>query len=431
MGSYNQTMESTSMPMKWATMIPKIGGSALGCYQATSTLPLYHLSYTPFKQNDSQLARYWPQVPFFYLDQAHKVDKPIPTSQFGEIDFVTAVCPCSGLSMLNTAQTGKAGRGSDAAKNDWMLDSAVWVLENVKPKVLMGENAPALFTATGEKVVSKLRDIAHKFGYSFSLLKTNTELHGLPQKRIRTFYFFWRSPFAPLLSWKSTSPSPLVEYLKEIPANASMQDVFIHEGVASQRYRPYQYVLEREKLSHKEFSMKFRRGTVAKYLEKNSLMMDCIHWLRRYYPQEKFSSQSSTARTHIQVLEHMNRKLGMGLGYWDDSIKFMGESFTAVIKKNLLFAIHPVEDRFFNVRELLHLMGMPHDFELDDVKNINHVCQTVPVNTARDWAEEVVKFCRGDLELSDGDFVKQDNMTQQVLQIGENKQKLKKRKTGD
>ena len=125
----------------------------------------------------------------------------------------------------------------------------------------------------------------------------------------------------------------------------------------------------------------------------------------------------------------MIKKLDMGLGYWDDSIKFMGESFTAVIKKNLLFAIHPEEDRFFNVRELLHLMGMPHDFELDHVKNINHVCQTVPVNTARDWADEVVKFCRGELELSEEVFVKQDNMTQQIIQMGDNTRSFKIRKT--
>ena len=89
----------------------------------------------------------------------------------------------------------------------------------------------------------------------------------------------------------------------------------------------------------------------------------------------------------------MVRTLDMDLGFWDDSIKFI-----AVIKKNLLFAIHQEEERFFNVPEL---MGMPHDFELDHVKNINHVCQMVPVNMARDWADEVVKFCRGELELSE------------------------------
>ena len=79
----------------------------------------------------------------------------------------------------------------------------------------------------------------------------------------------------------------------------------------------------------------------------------------------------------------MKKKLSQNLGYWDDSIRFMGtDSFTAVIRKNILMAVHPVQDRFFSVRELLHLMGMPHDYKIDDIKNINHVCQNVPVRTA-------------------------------------------------
>ena len=90
----------------------------------------------------------------------------------------------------------------------------------------------------------------------------------------------------------------------------------------------------------------------------------------------------------------MVRTLDMDLGFWDDSIKFI-----AVIKKNLLFAIHQEEERFFNVPEL---MGMPHDFELDHVKNINHVCQMVPVNMARDWAARTRwSILQGELELSE------------------------------
>ena len=112
-------------------------------------------------------------------------------------------------------------------------------------------------------------------------------------------------------------------------------------------------------------------------MEMNNLMQDCIDWLKSRYASERFSTNGIT---HIQVLENMVSKLDMGLGYWDDSIKFMGESFTAVIKKNLLFTIHPEEDRFLNVWKHLYLMGMPHDFEFDHVKNINLVCQTVPVN---------------------------------------------------
>ena len=84
-------------------------------------------------------------------------------------------------------------------------------------------------------------------------MKTSSELHGLPQKRIRTFYFFWNTPTVPQLSWKYRKSKSLSDYLKEIPKNASQQDMFIrgYEGKASARFRPYQYVLEREGLSHR------------------------------------------------------------------------------------------------------------------------------------------------------------------------------------
>ena len=314
--------------------------------------------------------------------------------------------------MLNTATGGKAGRGAEAEKNQWMIKTSSWVLDNIQPQVLVGENAPGLFTDAGEKVVVMLREIASNYGYSFSLLKTNTELHGLPQKRIRTFYFFWKSPTAPILNWINNPSPTLVEYLRRIPQKASLQDVFIHTGVASQRYRPYQFVLEREGLTHAEFSQKFKKGTIAKYLEKNNLLDDCIDWLETYFPKDKFSMEGNSSRTHIDSLRHIQKKLSMNKGYWDDSIKFMGDSFTAVIKKNIVSAIHPEEDRFFNLREILHIMGFPADYEISSVKQMNHICQTVPVNTAKDWTEEVVKFCRGELRLSDAVFVKQDNTDQ-------------------
>ena len=37
-----------------------------------------------------------------------------------------------------------------------------------------------------------------------------------------------------------------------------------------------------------------------------------------------------------------------GLGYWDDSPRFMGESFAAVMKKTMMWGVHPTEDRLVN-----------------------------------------------------------------------------------
>ena len=45
--------------------------------------------------------------------------------------------------------------------------------------------------------------------------------------------------------------------------------------------------------------------------------------------------------------------------------------------------------RYLNVREMMHLMGLPHDFTIDAARNINHIAQNVPTCTARDYAEQV------------------------------------------
>ena len=73
------------------------------------------------------------------------------------VDYINGVCPCAGLSMLNTSRTSGISRGSDAEMNKWMFQSAEYVLGRIKPKAFWGENAPGLFTTIGEGVVDGLR----------------------------------------------------------------------------------------------------------------------------------------------------------------------------------------------------------------------------------------------------------------------------------
>ena len=103
MNTYQPDQGGSDQDIKWATMIPLIGGSALGCQKATGVLPQFHLSYSPFSKNEAHLKRYWPQVPMLYLDKMPNM------VEFGneKIDFVNSVCPCAGLSMLNVCKKGE------------------------------------------------------------------------------------------------------------------------------------------------------------------------------------------------------------------------------------------------------------------------------------------------------------------------------------
>jgi site-specific DNA-cytosine methylase len=361
----------------------------------------------------------------------YRLDSPdleIPASTFENVDYVNSVCPCAGLSLLNSARGSDASRGSDAVQNKWMYESSEYILEHVKPKVLWGENAPGLFTKMGQGVVTRLRQIADKHGYSFSLIKTNTEIHGIPQRRLRTFYFFWNTPTVPMLNWKFREKKSLLEYLNDIPKDATLQDMFMVSGKVTDHFRPYEFILEKEGLTHAEFSKKIKKGTISQYLQSQDLIEECITWLKQHYPTEGFSNKNST-KTFIDILEHQQAKLADGKGYWDSSPHFFHDSFSALIGRNMFNGVHPVENRYLNVREMLHLMGMPHDFTIEDSRQVNHIAQNVPVRTAQDMADEVKKFCQGELKMTPYKFMKQDNTTQKIIEVEDIHKTTKKYKT--
>jgi hypothetical protein len=110
-------------------------------------------------------------------------------------------------------------------------------------------------------------------------------------------------------------------------------------------------------------------------------------------------------------INHIINKYSQGKGVWDDSPHFYTDVVNAIITKNMKTAVHPTEDRYLNNRELMLLMGLPNDFQLVS-KNWSVYTQNVPTFTARDWTNEVVKFVNGELELSEGRYIVQDNLTQ-------------------
>jgi precorrin-4 methylase len=61
----------------------------------------------------------------------------------------------------------------------------------------------------------------------------------------------------------------------------------------------------------------------------------------------------------------------------------------------------------------MHMMGLPEDFELITPER-NHICQNVPVCTGSDMCREVVKFIKGEAEISNSSFIMQNNFKEVV-----------------
>ena len=75
--------------------------------------------------------------------------------------------------------------------------------------------------------------------------------------------------------------------------------------------------------------------------------------------------------------------------------------------------IHPIEDRRMNIREYMHLMSLPHDFDIPPIKNLYpKLTQNVPVQTSKDILNEIKEILTQNRKLSNDQVIFIDNTTQ-------------------
>lgn len=105
----------------------------------------------------------------------------------------------------------------------------------------------------------------------------------------------------------------------------------------------------------------------------------------------------------INFIKHAEYKKSIGKNFMSADIYITDNSVPSIQFKNMLSALHPTEDRLFNIRENLHFMGMPHDFELQGnvLKNYNKIGQNVPVKTGEFIVSQIIKHindkCKDDI----------------------------------
>lgn len=379
-----------------ASIVPLIGGETLGQSNVFGKKPEYMLSYEAFGNNDSHLVNYYgTKVPYHVIDSANYNFKP------HYVDVVNTVCPCAGLSTLSNHNA------PDAAANDWMKITTEFVLENIQPRVFWGENSPQLASKMGELVVRDLRAYAKKYGYSFSIFRTKSLLHGLSQIRDRTFYFFWKGNKIPRFDVIQRPHQRIEDLLDSVihDPNDPMNRL-TNENIPSQDPL-YRYVLEKLHggISHQEFmATKIDKSmNILKYIEENSNYLDCANWLKDNGFERKYDTTMTKHRKVSNGNVVMKREIELPKDYIG---AFVGHLPTKMA--------HPKEDRFLTVREAMTIMKLPTDFNLiDPKKNLNHICQNVPVTTAEDMADHILRYLDGRLDnrMIETDFLVQNNKT--------------------
>lgn len=368
--------------------------------------PLWLASYSDFAANDRHiLEHYGDRVPLLPLESAYWRDGLHEV--FGESpEVVGTVCPCAGLSQTS-ARSSNHGPGS--THNRWMYQSAEWVLEKVKPRVMFGENAPALFGPKGRPVAAELAKIGRRHGYSFSMVYTDTQLHGIPQRRQRTFYFFWKAKRAPMC--------PGLGVRREISVADFMREVSYGDNPALERMEygrtplteDIYFLFALEKWGE-AWRSECDGRTVLEQLRKDDQLDQLFQW----------ADAHAKGHQQYQEVDKHRKLIAAGRGIYDESPKVVSRATPAVMFKNIKRIVHPYEDRFLNVRELMSLMGFPSSFQLyvDPNKKestaidaaMHHISQNVPVTTAADMASYIGAVLNREIPLSDSDYYLYDNV---------------------
>jgi site-specific DNA-cytosine methylase len=381
----------------WVPHIPLIGGQMLGAEKAFGVPPLAIYSYNGFQANDSHYVNYQNNVKGRGLEYRLLDDGP----PIHKVDVVSGTPPCAALSQLNTGQSVEA-KGAACAKNDWMYKVFEDAIDLFEAKAVVVENAPALYTNKGRDVANNLFDICNKRGYSLTLYKTSTMYHGIPQARDRTFAIGWKSEKSPIMSWFKRDRKDFKNYLSEIENNALQHDLVINGKLDDEPY--YAFIKARTNENPRDVIIRSGNITAFNYINRAGLLEEANKWMH----------EVGHARG-IKVSDHAIKKFSDNKGIWDSSTHVFNTCMNAVIGRNLADTIHPIHDRSLTVREALHMMGFPHDFELvGGLAKMNHIAQNVPVPTSRDIHSEIAKFIRGELPFSDTNYLRQNNHYEKI-----------------
>lgn len=381
--------------MRYATIVPLIGGMTLGAEKSFGERPSYLMSYKPFYSNDRHLLNHYDnEVPYHVLDDGQK-----PSNS---VEVVSTVCPCAGLSQLS------AGFGDHNENNKWMVTTTKYILEDLKPNVLYGENAPGFAGKIGQTVREQLRAIAAAAGYTMSVYRTKSLFHGIPQIRERAFYFFWRGDKTPIFNYYRRNRLSIEDIIRS--ASGNTQREVINKKTPSKDDPYYRYILEviHNGMSHKEFCskiepMKARGNDVLSYIE---LMGHSYTTVGEWMGENGYDRE-------VQKCEYRVKKVAAGKNLMRRGTVIPKDYIGAFVGHYPTMLTHPDEDRYINYREAMTIMGLPQNFELlDQNKTTNHICQNVPVQTAADIATEVIASLNNEREWIDSSYVFQYNHTQ-------------------
>lgn len=326
---------------------------------------------------------------------------------YSNTDLVVSVPVCSGLS-----QATIASNDTKDTRNINMLWNTEYTLARIKPKIYIFENAPLLFSNSGRHIRDTLNNLGMKYGYSVVYYRTNTLLHDNCQNRLRTFVLFIKyrdsDTGTPDFNFEN-KPVGVIEYLSRIPKDASQQ-VTIKMPLIDELC--FDYIKHKFGSNFRDYSGK--PWFIRRIIEDNLFDDICNYALKSNYDEKTINSL-------VCFIHHVQEKISNKKNFYGRLPGYTSadKPIPAVIFKNIPSLLHYSEDRLFTIREYLHLMGMPSNFEIAGDINIDYpeIGQNVPARTAQWIISEAVRIINSwdTIERNNSPILFVDNIKQKTF----------------
>ena len=294
-----------------------------------------------------------------------------------QYDLLFTNNPCSGLSRINR------NANVDQKANNRFYE-VFNVVDIIKPKVFLMENAPSLVTI-GTPI---LQDMIKQLGnnYKFSIIRDEAGNHGVPMKRCRTLVIGWNKEYF--------NNIPIINMKKQ--NKVTIRDVFN--------------------------KIDYNNGN-----NLSEVIDDNWSYLKKYYKYVKTDSSvlRMCAERYIDIAPLLNKnqknavltaknKLSNNQNIWDKSPYRLNFDKRCGSMTSLTRFIHPTEDRDLYVREYAAIMGYPESFKFYEGCNCNEVqcvAQGVPVNFIKYISNEIIRILNTNYKYMDGEIIYQNHIS--------------------
>lgn len=389
---------------KWIIQYPKFGGLPLG-FEKIFGKPEFIISNGK-DDNDQHYILNRPDIPVIIQENFEKKDVNINFIP----DIFVALPGCAGLQTVGNNFDEKIQLDYDKNKE---IINLVNLGIDLGQKVICIEQSDGMYSQMGENIVNALKQISFNNNYQMHIYKSNCLLHGIPQNRIRCFVIFYKGDKIPVFNWEQKETPSVSEYLDKIPEDSLYYNEYYRDLDIQIIKNLYEY-----------FGTEDINEIIEEvYPGKKLNYISCLKIIRKIGISNFLSNENVKVNDYIKkrLLFAMD-KINNNSGVWDWSpvILVNDNHVKPVIFRNYQ-TIHPKKNRILNIRELIWLFGIPHQYKMANVREkYKHISRNVPVPVQEFIASQIDLYLKNELPIKSAMFLKQDNIKKYIDQIERN-----------